>query len=83
MWSLGLIIILAGFLMIFIGILLMLILALKDKNKGETKAGFVFFIGPFPIIGASDKETMRLALYFTLIAAVLFILVVLLLLLLR
>ncbi|HDJ97116.1 MAG: hypothetical protein DRJ55_02825 [Thermoprotei archaeon] len=83
MWSLGLLIIFAGFLMIFVGILLMLILALKDKNKGETKTGFVFFIGPFPIIGASDKETMRLALYFTLIAAALFILAVLLPLLLR
>ncbi|HFC49313.1 MAG TPA: DUF131 domain-containing protein [Thermofilum sp.] len=83
MWSLGLIIILAGFLIIFIGILLMLILALKGKNSGETKAGFVFFIGPLPIIGASDKETMRLMLYFTLIAVALFILAVLLSLLLR
>lgn len=78
MWSLGLLIIFTGFLMIFLGILLMLILALKERNKGGTKTGFVFFIGPFPIIGASDKETMRLVLYFTLIAATLFILAVLL-----
>jgi uncharacterized membrane protein len=54
--TIGMLVILFGFILVIIGILTTLKL---KKTKAE--GGFIFWIGPFPIIGATSK-TMFYAL---------------------
>ena len=52
-----------GIITIFIGVLLLLIgsiFALRGKTK--TEGGFVVFIGPIPIVGATSKTMFYLML---------------------
>jgi uncharacterized membrane protein len=60
----GLITILIGFFLVIVGG----ILALKSKTRAE--GGFIFWIGPFPIIGATNKAMF----YVLLIISVIFLL---------
>jgi uncharacterized membrane protein len=48
-----------GILIIFIGIILLfagIILAAMKSKGSKTEGGFIIWIGPFPIVGASSKE---------------------------
>jgi uncharacterized membrane protein len=54
--TIGILTILAGFILVIIGILT----TLKLK-KAKAEGGFIFWIGPFPIVGATSK-TMFYAL---------------------
>jgi uncharacterized membrane protein len=60
----GLITILIGFFLVVVGT----VLALKSKTRAE--GGFIFWIGPFPIIGATSKAMF----YALLIISVIFLL---------
>jgi len=79
MW-IGISIILIGFFLVMIGVIFWIISMLKRgvKQKEEIKAAGVFFIGPIPIVIASDKEMAKIALYFTLIGIIFFIIVLIL-----
>ena len=78
MWLwLGLALILLGFALIFVGILLKLLIT--PRKPAEKKGALVFFIGPIPVVLASDKEMVKWAFAFTLVGLAFFILVLLLL----
>lgn len=64
----------AGFLLIFIGMLLLIVGALAAGLKGkdaEVRGGGVLLIGPFPIIFGSDPQAAKTVI----ILAILLILV--------
>jgi len=46
----GIIAILVGFVLVVVGSVLSFF-----KQKGKTEGGFIFMIGPFPIVGATSK----------------------------
>jgi uncharacterized protein (TIGR00304 family) len=71
LWSIGLTLTVAGFALIFIATLL---LVLKGSGgKGKVKAGGVVIIGPVPIVFGTDKQTVKalLILSITLVALLL------------
>ncbi len=78
MMSIGLLLIFLGFFLIFLGVIVLVFLSLRNTRERETnvKAAGVFFIGPIPIVLASDKETARIALYFTIIGIIFFLLII-------
>jgi uncharacterized protein (TIGR00304 family) len=63
---LGVIIILIGFVLIFIGTFL-------QAKKGKTEAAAVAFIGPIPLIAGTSKEIVYVAIAITLILLVVFL----------
>ena len=63
--SIGLLVIVIGFVLIFIGSFL------QTKGKVKVEGGGVIFIGPLPIIGATSER----ALYIVLVMAVIFLIV--------
>ena len=65
----GMLIIFIGFLIVMIGSILT---ALKGRSK--TEGGFVFWIGPIPIIGATSKQMFYTVLLISLIFLFLLIL---------
>jgi uncharacterized membrane protein len=61
----------AGILAILVGIgLLILGMLLTLKSRAKAEGGFIFGIGPFPIIGATSKTMF----YVLLIASIIFLL---------
>ena len=64
--SLGFLLIITGFAMIFLA-------AALAAVRGEGRGGGVIMIGPFPIIFGSDAKTMKSLLIFALILLVVFI----------
>ncbi|MEM2676941.1 MAG: DUF131 domain-containing protein [Candidatus Bathyarchaeia archaeon] len=74
LYSLGLIIILAGIIIIIAAFALMFILGVKS---GNTRGGGALIIGPFPIVFGTDKESVKTVLWLsialTIIAFALFI----------
>ncbi len=69
LWNLGVILILAGFLVTFIATILLFLKA--SKGKGEVKGGGAIIIGPFPIVFGTDKESVKLLLLLSIILIVL------------
>ena len=67
-----------GFAVIMLGILLVLIgsvLSVFKGRKTKTEGGFIFFVGPFPVIGgATSKEIFYVLLTVSVILIVLFLL---------
>ena len=53
----GSVIILIGFALVIVGSILSFF-----KQKGKAEGGFIFMIGPFPIVGATSK-----AMFYTLV----------------
>lgn len=60
--SIGILVIFIGFLIVMIGSIL---IALKGRSK--TEGGFVFWVGPIPIIGATSKQMFYVVLFVSLI----------------
>lgn len=60
LWNIGIIMILAGFLITFVAAVLLFFTAFKGKAK--VKGGGALIIGPFPIIFGTDKESVRILL---------------------
>ena len=74
--SLGLALIVLGFIVTFIAVLVMFIKSVS--LRGKTRGGGLIMIGPIPIIFGTDKETMKiliaLAIVLMVFAAVLMLL---------
>ena len=60
LFTVGLILILAGFVTVFVAGLLLFFKALREK--GKVKGGGVVMIGPFPIVFGTDKESVKMLL---------------------
>jgi len=68
---LGFAVIMLGFLLVLIGS----ILSVFKVGKTKTEGGFIFFIGPFPVVGgATSKEIFYVLLTVSVILIVLFLL---------
>jgi len=68
----GFILILAGFVMVFIAALLLFFKALR--GKGRVRGGGVVMIGPFPIVFGTNKESVKILLLLS-IALIAFVLI--------
>jgi|YelNatPaOPRAMG01_1025707.scaffolds.fasta_scaffold05604_10 uncharacterized protein (TIGR00304 family) len=79
LYSLGLIMILVGIIVVIIAVALLFISSVKS---GEARGGGALIIGPFPIVFGTDKESVRAVLWLsialTIITFALFILLYLL-----
>jgi len=65
LWNMGIILIFAGFLVIFVATIL---LALRGfKEKGKVRGGGAIIIGPFPIVFGTDKESVKILLILSII----------------
>ena len=72
LWTVGFILILAGFVVVFVAALLLFFRALR--GKGRVRGGGVVMIGPFPIVFGTDKESVKTLLLLS-IALIAFVLI--------
>lgn len=74
LWNVGVILVVAGFSVMFIATVLLFLTTLKGKAK--VKGGGAIIIGPFPIIFGTDKESVKILLVLSIILiALLFVFV--------
>lgn len=71
--NIGMILIFAGFLIIFLAVVLMFFMNIRDK--GKVRGGGAVIIGPFPIIFGTDKESVRTLLLLSIILIILMLFV--------
>ena len=69
LFNLGVILVLAGFLVAFVGVILMFLAATKGKRR--VKGGGAVIIGPFPIVFGTDRESLKILLLLSITAIVL------------
>ena len=72
LWTVGFILILAGFVVVFVAALLLFFRALR--GKGRVRGGGVVMIGPVPIVFGTDKESVKMLLLLS-IALIAFVLI--------
>ena len=71
MFKIGFLLIIVGFIVIFLSMMLMVL----SHKGGETKGGGVILIGPFPIVFGSDTKTVKtLVLLVLILIAFIFVL---------
>jgi uncharacterized protein (TIGR00304 family) len=58
--SIGFVLILVGFAVVFIAVILLAFTAVK--GRGKIRGGGAVIIGPFPIIFGTDKESVKVLL---------------------
>ncbi|MDH5663216.1 MAG: DUF131 domain-containing protein [Candidatus Bathyarchaeota archaeon] len=58
LFSLGVILVFAGFLIAFVAVILMFL----ATKKGKVKGGGAVIIGPFPIVFGTDRESLKILL---------------------
>ena len=68
--TIGTMLIIVGVIILFLGTLLSL---LKSK-QAKTEGGFVFMIGPIPIIGATSKGMFYLMILLSILMVIIFLL---------
>ncbi|OYT29924.1 MAG: TIGR00304 family protein [Thermofilum sp. ex4484_79] len=79
--EIGIVLIFIGMLLVIAGVLIAVIISLRREGatkEENVKAAGVFFIGPIPIVVASDKESAKIALYFTILGLIFFIIIMIL-----
>lgn len=65
MFNIGLMLILAGFAVVFIAVILLAFTAVK--GRGKIRGGWAVMIGPFPIIFGTDKESVKVLLILSIV----------------
>ncbi len=65
--SVGLVVVVIGFLLIFTGIFS------QNKGKAKVEGGGIIFIGPIPIVGATSERAFYTLLFIAVVFMVLFI----------
>jgi len=65
LFNLGLLLVLAGFIVTFIAILLLFFSSLK--GGGKIRGGGAVILGPFPIIFGTDREAVKILLMLSII----------------
>lgn len=75
LFNIGMMLFLAGFVIIFVAAVLLILATAKGKAK--IRGGGVLIIGPFPIVFGTDKESVKtlLLLSIVLIALVLAVMI--------
>jgi uncharacterized protein (TIGR00304 family) len=67
--NIAMILIFAGFLIIFLAVIIMFFMNIR--GKGKVKGGGAVIIGPFPIIFGTDKESVGTLLLLSIILIIL------------
>lgn len=65
LWSIGIVLVLAGFFVTLVAAVLLFFTAFK--GKGKVKGGGAVIIGPFPIIFGTDKKSVKILLLLSII----------------
>lgn len=65
---------LCGMIAILIGFILIMVGAVLQTPRGKTEGGFVLFIGPFPIMGATSRNMLYVMIGLSVLALVIFLL---------
>ena len=73
LFSLGVILVFAGFLIAFVAVILMFFTT--TRGKGKLKGGGAVIIGPFPIVFGTDKESIKILLILSIALIVLMLIV--------
>lgn len=73
LFSLGIILIFAGMLIILVAILLLFLSSVK--GEGKVKGGGAIIIGPFPIIFGTDKQSVKTVLLLSITLSILLVIV--------
>ena len=73
MVSIGMILILTGFLIVFVAIVLLIFTATRGGKK--VRGGGAVIIGPFPIVFGTDKESVKTLLLLSIVLIVLVLVV--------
>jgi len=73
LFNIGMILIFAGFLIIFLAVVLLFFTNIR--SKGKVRGGGAVIIGPFPIIFGTDKESVRTLLLLSIILIILMLFV--------
>lgn len=72
LWTVGVSLILLGFVISFIAVLWLILSSVKG-GKGKVRGGGAVIIGPIPIIFGTDKESVRIILVLSIILVALLI----------
>jgi uncharacterized protein (TIGR00304 family) len=73
LFNLGAILVFAGFLVVFVAVLLMVLTAARGKGKFE--GGAAVIIGPFPIVFGTDRESLKILLLLSMTLIILVVVV--------
>jgi len=73
LYSLGIVLIFAGMLVILVAILLLFLSSVKAEKK--VKGGKAVIIGPLPIIFGTDKESIKTVLLLSIVLTILLVIV--------
>ena len=73
MFSLGVILVFAGFFIAFVAVILMFFAT--TRGKGKVKGGGAVIIGPFPIVFGTDRESLKILLLLSIALIVLMLIV--------
>jgi uncharacterized protein (TIGR00304 family) len=73
LFNLGAILVFAGFLIVFVAVLLMFFTATRGKGKFE--GGGAVIIGPFPIVFGTDRESLKILLLLSMTLVILVLVV--------
>lgn len=70
---------LAGFVLIFLGIIIIiaaiLLLSVRSAGKGKVRGGGAVLIGPIPIIFGTDKKSLKSVVLLSLVLTILLLVV--------
>lgn len=66
--------VLGGLIAILMGVILIMVGTFLQTPKSKTEGGFVLFIGPFPIVGATSRNMLYAVIALSVLAAVVFLL---------
>ncbi|MEM0058262.1 MAG: DUF131 domain-containing protein [Candidatus Bathyarchaeia archaeon] len=69
LYSIGIIMILAGITIIIVAFALLFISSIKGHG-GEARGGGALIIGPFPIVFGTDKESVKAVLWLSIILTI-------------
>ena len=73
LFNLGAILVFAGFLIVFVAVLLMFFTATRGKGKFES--GGAVIIGPFSIVFGTDRESLKILLLLSMTLVILVLVV--------
>ncbi|MDH5420045.1 MAG: DUF131 domain-containing protein [Candidatus Bathyarchaeota archaeon] len=73
LFSLGVILVFAGFFIAFVAVILMFFATTREK--GKVKGGGAVIIGPFPIVFGTDRESLKILLLLSIALIVLMLIV--------
>jgi uncharacterized protein (TIGR00304 family) len=73
LFSLGAILVFAGFIIAFVAIILLFFTTMR--REGKVKGGGAIIIGPFPIVFGTDRESIKMVLLLSIALIVLMLIV--------